>query len=934
MGYGLILIIICIIIVYLIINKKEKNIEKADVSYLIEEIESKKRKIFSTLSKVPNKYINYEEKQKIIDEIKDLIKYIKDNEKYLNVNDIKLQLEKCESNIDEIIEELNDNFVKLEKERYAYLLNNIEGKSLDDSQQNTIVTDEKNILVVAGAGSGKTATVVGKIKYLLEKGVKEDEILVISFTNNTVNELKQRLEKQNINIEVKTFHKTGMDYSNIENFGQIQKTVKEFFIKYIMSNDEYFKNCFKFISYYNNYCENLIENEESKCSTVKAKYFDAKIEEERIKKISKIEKTKNNEVVRSREESIIANYLWLHDIDYEYERQYKYIKEKYEPDFTIKNKYGEEIYLEHFGINKEGKCPQYTKDKEDKYLETIEWKRKLHNKNNTKLIETYSYEVFDGVLLDNLKQRLIENNVEIKDKNIKKMTEIEIESIFYEYIDLLASFISCFKDKYPNSKSFYDVKYDIKFDNGYDKKRFEVFLSINNEFFKKYENLFKIVKNIKFKEIDFEDCINLGIENVEKLEDKIKYKYIIIDEFQDISESKLKLIKCIQDKSDANLFCVGDDWQSIYRFAGSNLYYFIDFNKWFNASKIMVLNQTYRFPKETATVATEFILKNSKQILKEIYTPKTIENAINIVYYEDSILYALLNIINEIGVDSQVKLLGRFRRKKCRDLRKLINEENKFYDIFENGKRKIMTYETIHRSKGMEWENVIILDTNALPYEREEDPIKKAVLSIKEEIKNAEERRIFYVALTRAKNKVYLLVNKNNKSDFVEEIISKANVKEYNLLENNKNVCPKCGEGNLTLNFGKKHYFYGCSNYPKCDYKKYIKENEINKIKELFSKFSNIKLDFNYRQEIIENEEAVEEKLKSNDEIVNKLKDFRINQYRLEGIASYMILENKTIDQIAKIKPKNEEELLKIKGIGEKKLEKYGDKILKIVNEK
>ncbi len=261
--------------------------------------------------------------------------------------------------------------------------------------------------------------------------------------------------------------------------------------------------------------------------------------------------------------------------------------------------------------------------------------------------------------------------------------------------------------------------------------------------------------------IDFNDMINMAIKKVDDTD--IKYKYIIVDEYQDISITKFKLIKKIIDKNNASLLAVGDDFQSIYKFNGSDINLITNFRKYFLFSKIYKLRYTYRNSYEISYVSSKFIMKNYNQIRKKIMSNKHVLNPVQIIYYDD-----LNNSINKIISEDKINNLFILSRNN-NDLKDIVIKKNVNY-------KKM----TIHKSKGLQERYVFIINLcnlyNGFPNKIKDHNILKYVSSIKEDYLYSEERRLFYVALTRCEEKAYLFAPKSNPSIFVEEIKKYENV--------------------------------------------------------------------------------------------------------------------------------------------------------------
>ena len=262
--------------------------------------------------------------------------------------------------------------------------------------------------------------------------------------------------------------------------------------------------------------------------------------------------------------------------------------------------------------------------------------------------------------------------------------------------------------------------------------------------------------------IDFNDMITLATKYIKNNGIK-KYKYIIVDEYQDTSYIRYLLLKEIKIKTGCKIVCVGDDYQSIYRFNGCSIDMFLNFKKYFKHSKILKINNTYRNSQELINVAGSFIMRNKNQLYKKLKSSKRLEKPIVIVNND---LNKILDIV--VNKYEDILILGRNNF----DINKYYNINKESFFIYKNKK---IRYLTVHSSKGLEADCVIIinLEDNILgfPSKLKEERILSYVNKNKDFYPYEEERRLFYVALTRTKNEVYLLVNNKNISIFVKEII-------------------------------------------------------------------------------------------------------------------------------------------------------------------
>lgn len=735
-------------------------------------------KINRELSKLPDKYMNLTDDKKILSPLK----------KYAD----KIVSEFCEDGYtsEKCLQRHNENFI--ERHISDTVFDDIGGRGLSDEQRRAVLCDAKSSLVLAGAGSGKTFTICGKVKYLLHKNfAREDEILLLSYSHDSAKDLEKKVSKIAQGLTVKTFHSLGYQILT-EAFGekksvedQLDKYIKEYFDEIITKNSG---QAGKLIDYMANYFDlPAVGNRDiaNKKRGFRSKNFATmknalqELSQEPDKKM-----TMHKEYVKSAEELVIANFLSLNGIKYEYERPYEIQtatieKRQYLPDFYLPD-YG--IYIEHYGINKEGKTPQYSSEVSRKYAEGIEWKRKIHAENGTVCIETYSYEFEDETLYENLERNLKGAGVKFRPLPDKEIFNI-LHSIyegrsFKKFQKVMRTFLALYKSNYrPDENGFKILSQKCVCKTAVERKRVQIFLEIAEKIYRYY------VSNIqKSGKIDFDDMILSAAECLDGLEG-FRYKYIIVDEFQDISQSRNKLLRKLIKHGDSKLFAVGDDWQAIYRFAGSDVGIIQDFEQIFENTKTNFISTTYRNSAELQQVAEKFITKNPCQKKKNIHSDKHQENPIRIVYHDKNRAEALTEALKDIASmnkEAKIMLLGRNKRDA-----NALEEDPRFSLV--NGKDKKeksvkhsdfpdmeMKYYTVHSSKGLEEDYVILLngddDYSGFPNKMEEDPIIATLLGGNDNYPFAEERRLFYVAITRTKLITYILADQNAPSEFVSEI--------------------------------------------------------------------------------------------------------------------------------------------------------------------
>lgn len=405
--------------------------------------------------------------------------------------------------------------------------------------------------------------------------------------------------------------------------------------------------------------------------------------------------------------------------------------------------------------------------------------------------------------------------------------EKQSDRYFSEFIKLCATFVALFKSQGHKIDDLGSLQ-----DNG---------VSSQKPFFRKRNAAFKMIVRPLMEAydaflrekgaVDFADMINLAAENVTAGQKVHPYRYVIIDEYQDISYARYRLVKAILDQTGANLLCVGDDWQSIYRFAGSDISLFTDFERYFGRSVIMRLERTYRNSQQLIDEAGRFVLRNPYQLKKSLVSPKSLDYPISFFCYDiapfQMLRKAIDKIISEFGKDSSILILGRNKF----DFEILIGSQLFQWHrdgtlMYWDSPETPIRFLTAHKSKGLEADNVILLNfqnsTLGFPNKIADDPVLALVLAEPEDFLYAEERRLLYVALTRTKNRVFVLTDSRKPSEFFKEFKHSKSVfilnKETDIAD--LPCCPKCRTGHLLSRRNERtgKFFVGCSNYPKCDY--------------------------------------------------------------------------------------------------------------------
>ena len=480
-------------------------------------------------------------------------------------------------------------------------------------------------MVVSSAGSGKTSSIVGKVKYLTEvKDIAPHKILLISYTNKAAAELTERMTTDG--LKGYTFHKLAIDI--IGRATGIKPSICD-------NTDALFIDIY----------HTLLENKAFKNSVVEYfidyQTYEADWERRKNERQEKLSEQKNVQLkamfpdmdgraiyVKSEQEQKICFVLSALGVKFRYEEPYEHqladeMHSQYRPDFSI---YFEQagvtkrIYLEHFGVDEHSLVPAwFAKDKNityeeanQKYNDGITWKKAAHEKFNTQLLVTSSTDFHYSNIRAKLKKMLEDVGVPIQEKTDEELYDLVLPKGSKQekaFIRLVVTFVTLVKS------SCKSVKEVLKQAKNADDER-SVFI-IKNIFQPVYERYISALSDSN--QIDFTDAI-LQATEICRTSHPVEYDYNIVDEFQDISVDRYNFLKVLREGNPpAKLYCVGDDWQSIYRFSGSDMALFNQFPEYFGATEINKIETTYRFGEPLVSLSSHFIQRNKAQIQKDIH---------------------------------------------------------------------------------------------------------------------------------------------------------------------------------------------------------------------------------------------------------------------------------------------------------------------------
>ena len=674
---------------------------------------------------------------------------------------------------------------------------------LNEKQLEAVKSESKRLLVLAGAGSGKTKTLLEKLIYLMrEKRVQPTNILVVTFTKNATNEMIDRLVFAS---------KNGEEYKQFMNNPKKCEAEKNKYREDFKRANSWLSNLS--ISTFHSFCHNLLRKygvsefdnkfrvikdtknskEEADFTYENSQETDFEIAHRILIQLSKkreylldlkryildyfVDKNNrplenketsfyenqksyvslNGTKVRSKSERYIADWLYRHNIDFSYEAPLNCQDFYFHPDFYIPQA---DIYLEHISDMSVG----------------VKEKEKQYKKANKTLFKTYeNIHAKDSVLFNEALDAIVKNRLPASYKSQTALSfEEELNSYHKELKDFIIQALRIIKmikaENLSTSKALKKALADPH-------QRVRDFYRLVIPLMKKYQ-AYCVNKSY----LDFEDMIVKTIDLFKhraEIKEKFQqqYKYILVDEFQDVNNLQVDLLKRLLTPEN-QLFCVGDDWQSIYGFRGSNVNYIVNFGKYFPKAEVIKLNQNYRSTEHIVGASNEVIKHNKFKVDKEIFANKKSDTKVNIFAGNDQ----------QENIDFVVEEVKRlFQKGYQKEDILFLYRRSKMYNDYYNRfmkERIYVQYRTIHAAKGLEAKAVFIIGLTqgygGFPDVWLEDRIFQVVKPTQHDLLMEEERRLFYVAITRAKDLLYLITEKGNESSFLSEIPENFVIKSMN----------------------------------------------------------------------------------------------------------------------------------------------------------
>ena len=723
-----------------------------------------------------------------------------------------------DADLELISHQVNQWILGAELQTEAKFLSTIEKSPLTDEQSRAVITFDNRVHVLAAAGSGKTSVMVARAAYAVKKRiVAPDRILVLAFNNAAAKELQERITErftragiESSGVKASTFHAFGL--SVLGKATKKKPRLASFLdqgndvAKILEIVDELSDKNMSFRVQWDMY-RLLFANTTGKVDEFEPDGYDAETANRGYRTFSGV-------LVKSEGERTIADFLFLGNIEFEYEKKYPVDTadeehSQYHPDFYYS---AIDTWHEHWAIGRDGLPPSSFEG----YAESMAWKKNLHLEHRTPLIETTWAEIMHGNGLEILRDHLVGSGIVWDwDPDRTPLDSWATPMAHDSFAKFIRGFMAHVK---ANGWTRGDLEKKLKneaqhLNNTRTSRFLDIYWQIHDAW------------NEKLREehaVDFEDMLILAATHLQNAQGDQGFDLIMVDEFQDVSQARALLVQGMLKSPSRYLLAVGDDWQSINRFAGADVSIVQDFEAWFGRGPQLSLTNTFRCTQVICDTARNFIVKNPAQLVKPMRSTQPDSGMpIKIIQSSDSsaaigkYLDELSKKVKRKEIPSKrgsvsVDILGRYNRQRL-----LVPRE-----IPDNLEVK---FRTVHGSKGLEADFIIIPELfkgkYGFPCEVIDDPLLQLAMPKPELFPHGEERRLFYVALTRARRAVVLIGPSGNLSPFIVELFPDEDGTTSSFdFEGKPRIrsCPVCRTGSLVERAGRYGTFTGCSNFPRC----------------------------------------------------------------------------------------------------------------------
>jgi DNA helicase-4 len=715
----------------------------------------------------------------------------------------------------------NEQFLGRELERRQAFFDRVEKDPLTDEQRRAVVTFDDNVMAVAAAGSGKTSVMVAKAGYAVIAGLFEPEqILLLAFNRSAAAELAERVRERLTpliqgadRIKVATFHSLGLTAIGeatgrkpvLASWVEQGKDLDELsdIVRALCGEPTFSLKWHLFRTVFARSLPPFGVEEEPE-------WWDRNTGRRGFL-------TLRGETVKSQEERMICDWLALQGINYEYERPYEHdtatsTKRQYMPDFYYPSA---GVYHEHFALDERGKAPT----KFVGYADSVRWKRALHAERGTTLIETTSHEIRSPGGFAAFEAALRSHGIKFGER---PLTATQMERV-PDDASLLRTFRTFLSHAKSNRLTMQDLRARAGSKPSPHPYRDQLFLDVFERLWSAWED-----RLVAARAVDFDDMLCQAADHLAARRCAMPYRLVMADEFQDTSRARSALLRELTKDEDARLFVVGDDWQAVNRFAGADIALMKNFETHFGNSTVVKLTQTFRCPTDLCDIASTFIMANPFQIEKVVVSTNTSRPPSLVCFQlddidgQDALLHKHLRTLADgLRVSSVVKrvsvyVLGRNRFDRPVNMQEMRDEMADVIDL---------QFSTVHSAKGLEADFIFLMNmveaTYGFPSKVEDDSTLWVAMPEAEDFPFAEERRLFYVALTRAKRLVTIYTDAKRRSEFIAELERQGGgmvVRTEGDVAHERRSCPQCETGVLAVRKGKYGDFLSCSRFPRCDY--------------------------------------------------------------------------------------------------------------------
>jgi DNA helicase-4 len=765
------------------------------------------------------------------------------------------------ADFDGLLKRKNDDFVEAERARWETFFKVCEASPMTDEQVTVILTEEERTLLVAAAGSGKTSTVVAKVAYLLASGIAEpEEILCLAFNKAAAKEMERRIAarlKHLVTCEdalpegarerlvalgprkvtSKTFHSFGLGVlMRAEGRKPSPKSKREdsdfrLALNGLMRKPEFARQWWQLqlVMGHENPPDSQFKTEADYQAYLRT-VAKGRLQPDGIKTLG------TPKPVRSLQEAAISNWLFVMGVAFEYEKPFAEGAailcpgRTWLPDFNYSvgdGKTSVSIIHEHFGVNAKGEAPAFFDDPE-RYVREAKDKQVVLGELDARHFWTTSADWTDGTLFEKLEAALRSAGVAIEPRSTDAILT-RLDNIGIEVKDDLVEAAV----KHIRGNGFTHGEVLGRARRMPDAVRAVLFAETCWTVAEAVNDVIKGRKGV-----DFDDMIRRALIHLGDHPDRVPYSRVIVDEFQDTAPGRGEMVRRVLAGPNApRLLAVGDDWQAINRFAGSDLRFFTRFNDCFGLPEEAYaecrLEKTFRTNQGIADIAGQFVLANNTQMKKTVVADdqsrvrvldirpfKAVEDIRAVV---DTVLGGW--VAGHTGPGKpRVFILSRYGADHTQGFNKeaMTELDAAWADRIDPPIGFRSMFSTMHSSKGMQADYVLLVGMYSIghhyacfPAERYQDPLGEMFLPAREAVEDAEDRRLLYVALTRAKHRVAMLVQEDHPSRYVSELMNTWRHGEIQVNGGTFSLCKDCGEAMLVRRkrTADGTFFLGCRNF-------------------------------------------------------------------------------------------------------------------------